>query len=429
MTRWASFVRLAGLCTAIGLVSAGFWPGESWAQGEISQTDEEADKAQYEAAKTQADVLALCQLVEANYAYLEGREAIWSEACETGAVDALDPQSHTPAGRVALLERMIDQLHDNHISLNTNTSVSPRLVPSGSDYFLALDGDRAMVTAVRPKSGAASAGLQVGDEVIAINGVPIADAAFERIQAARDDVSAERYSWAMNAQAAGYRGAARRVQVRRDGDTLTLDLGDPEPQDVEKLVTYAVLPGNVGYIRFEDSLGEAATVAEFDEALDMLRGVGSWIIDLRNTPGGGNTGTAEPILGRFIRGVKPYQRSGPRWHGDEVRYVSSRGPWRVRGRVAVLAGHWTGSMGEGMAMGFDGLRRGRVFGSDMAKLAGGVEAFELPGSGISVRFPAYDLLHVRGGSRHHWHPPYRVLADNGDGPDFALNEALAWVRR
>ncbi|MEQ9314876.1 MAG: S41 family peptidase, partial [Henriciella sp.] len=286
----------------------------------------------------------------------------------------------------------------------------------------------ARVTAVRPGSGAAEAGVQVGDIVTALNDKSVIASVASRIRAGREEVTAARLGWAMNAQAAGYRGSSRTVTVLRDGAPVVLNLGEPEPIATSKAVSWQVLDNGVGYIRIEDSLSDEATVEAFDAALEELKGSRRWIVDLRNTPGGGNTGVAEPIMGRFISGVKPYQRSGPRWRGQPVRYVASRGPWRARGKVAVLVGRWTGSMGEGMAIGFDGLRRARVFGSDLAGLAGGVEGFDLPGSGIRVRFPTYDLSHINGISRHEWRPPYPVVADNGDGPDLALEAALDWLR-
>ncbi|MGB3624471.1 MAG: S41 family peptidase [Henriciella sp.] len=375
------------------------------------------------------DVLAFCELVRARYAYIDSRREVWDETCDMAREEAQLAKAQTPSGHLALLERMVDQLHDNHVSLNTNSAVSPRLVPSGSDVWLSLDGGVAKVHAVRPLSGASVAGLKVGDAVTHLNGVPVLAAATARILAARGTVTSQRLDWAINAQAAGYRGAPRIASVLRDGEIIELDLGVPEPAAPPHKVSWRRLPGNIGYIRIEDSLGDEATIEAFDDALAELKDARRWVIDLRNTPGGGNTGVAEPIMGRFIRGVKPYQRSGPRWHGQPVRYVASRGPWRARGKVAVLVGRWTGSMGEGMAVGFDGLRRARVFGSDMAGLAGGVEGFNLPGSGIGVRFPTYDLLHIKGQSRHEWSPPYRVIADNGDGPDLALEAALEWLRR
>ncbi|MEM5517912.1 S41 family peptidase [Henriciella sp. AS95] len=411
------FWTVSGLCLIA--LNAPFSAAYSYALEEPVDSEETRE--------VKADVLAFCELVRSRYAYFESRAEIWAQTCSLALEEAETPAAQTTSGHLAVLERMVDQLYDNHVSLNINSSTSPRLVPSGSDYWMSMESGVPVVLAVRPGSGAAAAGLRVGDVVRQINGQPPLAAASERIRAATNVVSATRLTWALNAQGAGYRGAERRLVVQRGRELIDLDLGDPEPDAAEALVTARLLPGKIGYLRIEDALGNEDTVEAFDAALDTLKGAKRWIIDLRNTPGGGNTATAEPILGRFIGGVKPYQRSGPRWRGERTRYVASRGPWRVRGKVAVLVGRWTGSMGEGMAIGFDGLKRGRVFGTSMAGLAGGVEGFELPGSGWSVRFPTYDLLHIRGESRHHWRPPYPVIADNGDGADLALQAAMNWL--
>jgi len=412
---------MASLCTvAAPSVHHGF------AQSSAGQTQ---DFPTAERSDAERDVDALCALVREHYVYFAPREDVWDATCESAKVTARTDAAATPAGHLKLLESMLDQLWDNHVSLDVNSPTSPRLVPSGSDYWIEFKAGNAVVTAVRPGSGAADAGLAVGDRIVAMNGIPVLSAASDRLRHGRNAVSEARLNWALNAQAAGYRGQLRGVTVERGGTELNLLLNEPMPEPSGELVTYQRLEGNIGYIRIEDSLGDDAAVAAFDAALEELKGASGWVIDLRNTPGGGNTGVAEPMLGRFIRGVKPYQKAGPRWEGEGVRHVASRGPWRVRGRVAVLAGRWTGSMGEGLAIGFDGLRRARVFGSPMAALAGGVEGFKLPASGWSVRLPSYNLYHIRGMERHAWHPPYAVVADNGAGPDLALQAAKDWLKR
>lgn len=412
---------MASLCTvAAPSVHQGF------AQSSAGQAQ---DFPTVERSEAERDVDALCALVREHYVYFAPREDAWDATCESAKSTARTDAAATPAGHLKLLESMLDQLWDNHVSLDVNSPTSPRLVPSGSDYWIDFIGGNAVVTAVRPGSGAAEAGLAVGDRVVAMNGIPVLGAASDRIRHGRNAVSEARLVWALNAQAAGYRGQFRGVTVERGGTELNLLLKEPMPEPSGELVTYQRLEGNIGYIRIEDSLGDDAAVAAFDAALEALNGASGWIIDLRDTPGGGNTGVAEPMLGRFIGGVRPYQKAGPRWEGEAVRHVASRGPWRVRGRVAVLAGRWTGSMGEGLAIGFDGLRRARVFGSPMAALAGGVESFELPASGWSVRLPSYNLYHIKGMERHVWHPPHAVVADNGDRQDLALQAAKDWLKR
>ena len=412
---------MASLCT-VAAPSVHHGSAQSSAgQGQDFPTVERSD--------AERDVDALCALVREHYVYFAPRETVWEATCENAKLTARTDAAAAPAAHLKLLESMLDQLWDNHVSLDVNSPTSPRLVPSGSDYWIDFKAGNAVVTAVRPGSGAAEAGLVVGDRVVAIDGIPVLGAASDRIRHGRDAVSEARLVWALNAQAAGYRGQMRGVTVERGGTELDLILNEPMPEPSGELVTYQRLEGNIGYIRIEDSLGDDAAVAAFDAALEKLEGASGWVIDLRNTPGGGNTGVAEPMLGRFIRGVKPYQKAGPRWEGEAVRHVASRGPWRVKGRVAVLAGRWTGSMGEGLAIGFDGLRRARVFGSPMAALAGGVESFELPASRWSVRLPSYNLYHIKGMERHVWHPPHAVIADNGAGPDLALQAATGWLKR
>ena len=84
-------------------------------------------------------------------------------------------------------------------------------------------------------------------------------------------------------------------------------------------------------------------------------------------------------------------------------------------------------MGEGMAIGFDGMKRGVVVGGPMAGLAGGVEVFNLPATDTNLRLPAYALTHVDGTQRQEWAPEERVQPDAGGTEDPALARALALV--
>ena len=80
---------------------------------------------------------------------------------------------------------------------------------------------------------------------------------------------------------------------------------------------------------------------------------------LARHPSGGNSSVARGILGRFVDRELPYQKhvlpaeereTGIRRSGLEL--VSPRA-FRYARPVAVLVDHWTGSMGEGLAIGFD----------------------------------------------------------------------------
>ncbi len=368
-----------------------------------------------------ADIEAACELVANRYAYHDKLALNLDSFCNDMANEAADKQNSVP-----VLEKLIASLRDNHVSLNTNTSVSPRLVPTGADYTVQPNGKgKAIITGVRPGSSAALAGLSPGDKIVAIDGRPIDSivTAWDAYWSGDRDVSLDMV--ALNQAAAGRRGTQRSLTLKTDQGERQIHLKDPVPQGQNSPVTCQILSGNTLYLRFNNSLGDADTVAAFDSAITDHMNTRRWIIDLRDTPSGGDTDVAEPILGRFIEKRSNYQRYGTPDSGYIDRYVDPRGPWTITGNVIILVGNWTGSMGEGLAVGFDALGVGDVVGSRMAGLRGGIENLDLP-SGLTLRLPTYDLTHMDGTPRHDWMPPYKQVADNGSGPDKALAQAI-WM--
>ncbi|MCU0633919.1 MAG: S41 family peptidase [Gemmatimonadaceae bacterium] len=413
-----------------------------------------------------ADVAATAEAISTRYVYLADRGVNWPAAVARtlGAADSVRGTRAT----ITLLEPLLEQLWDSHVSLRANTARSPRLVPSGLDLWAewrrTRDGrERAVVTAVRPDFSAAQAGVRPGMTILAIDDVPIADAVSRRLGAdLPHPVPPTARDWALLAELAGRRATPRRLRVADVGGAVrTVALDQPghrspseqlpvPPVEVRVLdadgrlvpVTAGSTAGAIGYVRL-NALGDEASVAAFDTTLETLRGARALVLDLRNTPGGGNTSVAEPILGRFITDTLGYQRVVPRDGSPWVRTVAPRGPWTWTRPVAVLVGRWTGSMGEGMAIAFDGMRargrpRGVVVGTRMAGLAGAVEEVTLPCSGVGLGFPTARLLHLDGTPRERWRPP--VLVDLMDEVhpqhtsasgthDLVLARALRLLRR
>jgi len=205
---------------------------------------------------------------------------------------------------------------DNHASLGVNTGISPWLVPSGSDMWLELQGTSVVVTGVRHDGAAAHAGIQPGDVVMSIDGKMPIEAALARIRTGKADVPPTRMAWALNAAGADYRGQSRTLVLVRGGQRLETQLGDPAPAKLDHPISLdhsisARMIGDVGYIRFNDSLGDDDTVAAFDAAVEGLRGAKGWIVDVRDTPSGGSTDVAEPIMGRFVTLAADYQITRP----------------------------------------------------------------------------------------------------------------------
>lgn len=368
------------------------------------------------------DVRSFCKVVPEQYAYFDARAHYWEETCKRAEKEATLLKSKS--GSLEVLERMIDDLYDPHISLNTNNQKSPRLIPSGSDIWVDRIGGNYVVAAVRPLSGAAKAGVAVGDQLLNFNGMKPLELASTRIHSGDTEPNEQRMTWAINAAIAGNRIDPRNLIVRRGDDKLSFEMDFPEVSHPDNTISYETLSERVGYIRFNDSLGNSASISAFNEALNALRETKGLIIDLRQTPGGGNTDVAEPILGRFIEEERAYQRTVFRSGFSKNRKVKPTGAWTYKSPVIVLVGRWTGSMGEGMAIGFDGMERGQVIGSKMAGLAGGTESIKLKETGLTLSLPTYDLHHINGTPRHYWETSEIFVADNGNEEDLLLKRAI-----
>ncbi|MFN2602728.1 MAG: S41 family peptidase [Gemmatimonadaceae bacterium] len=354
-----------------------------------------------------ADVDALWFAVRDRYVYLREKPVDWQRARLI-----YDKQADTVTSRrslVGVLERMLDELYDAHATLRTNTAQSFRIVPSGADLWAEWRRGKAIVTAVRPGFAAEQAGIRPGMNVLAINGVPIDDAVSARLGAALTKGTDDARQWALLSALAGRHDIPRAFRVAlSDGKVSDIVVDEPGRHEVDAAdnlppVEWRLINGSIAYVRL-NALGVERSVPAFDSALAALRGSKGLVLDLRNTPGGGNTSVAEPIMGRLISREEGYQRVIPRAESAYVRRVSPRGPWSYTNPVVVLVNRWTGSMGEGMAIGLDGMHRATVVGTPMAGLAGAVDDITLPCSGFRAGLPTARLTHIDGTPRERWVP-------------------------
>lgn len=369
-----------------------------------------------------ADIRQVCAELPGKYVYFSERKPIWGDACAKALLEI--EQAETGLQFLRILERLLDDLYDPHISLNTNSASSPRLLPSGTDIWLEPENQAQVIVAVRPGGGAAHVGIKVGDKLVSFNALSSSELIATRVHSKSEINSTQRQVWALNAAVAGYRNEPRLIVVERDSVQISLKLSDPEPERADETVSARVLQTGVGYIRFNNSLGNSDTISAFNDALDDLSDSKGLVIDLRDTPGGGNTGVAEPILGRLVSVNTPYQITVDPKRGPTTRSISPTGPWAYDQPIVTLVGRWTGSMGEGMAVGLDGMARAELMGDCMAGLAGGTDDLLLAQSGISIRIPAYDLTHIDGTPRHLWCLEAPQTADMGNEEDTLLKRAI-----
>jgi carboxyl-terminal processing protease len=378
-----------------------------------------------------ADFAAFCDFVREEYAYFDAKKTDWDRTCAFYA-----PRAAAAADRdafVGVLERAMAELYDHHAHLGTNTGHSPRLVPTQSQVFGAWREGKVVIVAVRDGSPAKNAGVRTGMRVLEVDGQPIETAvhALEpELLRAPDPAARE---WALQLALAGQRvNAVIRLSVADGGAARDLTFAAPGNSSPDDLLSYELL-GDVAHIRINNSLGQDALVKAFDEALGKSANARAVIIDLRDTASGGVSSVARGIMGRFVHTPMPYQRheyvAEFRANGVKriwVEYVAPRAPV-FAGPVVVLAGHWTGSMGEGIAIGLNAARNAPVLGEPMAHLLGALNQLNLPNSDIPVRVPAEKLFHVDGTPRERFVPCHVAPAGAATG-DVELDAALKLAR-
>jgi Periplasmic protease len=74
----------------------------------------------------------------------------------------------------------------------------------------------------------------------------------------------------------------------------------------------------------------------------------------------------------------------------------------------VLVGRWTGSMGERMAIGFDGMSRAKIIGTEMNRLAGEIKTINLLNSDFAYQLSFEKLYHINGALQEKFVPFYYV---------------------
>ena len=321
---------------------------------------------------------------------------------------------------VGLLEELVEHLCDHHAHLGVNTPSSPRLVPSGADVWATHRADEAVITNVRAGSAAERSGLRPSMRIVSIGGLPVARAVDDRLPQAVNRDHPDARDWALRTLLAGRHGTSVSLEVETESGPVVATFEPGQWRRPEVPLTASHLDGEVAYVRLHNSLGQDALIPAWDAALARFKETRGLVLDLRDTPGGGDAAVARPLMGRLVAATVPYQRherSDPeRRRGSRTwtEQVEPRGPFTYDKPMAVLVGRWTGSMGEGVAIALDGMERADVFGSPMAGLRGAIETLDLKHTKIPVRVPAERLYHVDGTPREAFLPPFRVEAGPGD---------------
>jgi carboxyl-terminal processing protease len=303
------------------------------------------------------------------------------------------------------------------------------IIPTSSDLFGIYDGVAFRIGDVRADGDALARGIRPGATVLRIDGQTPRAAIEEITGRTFSTLSPTQIGFAFNVALAGHRKRVRSMEVAEGKRRSTVVLAATSDQtkrvqagpllDVER-------HGALGIIRINNALGDQALIGQFSQALAKLADTTTLLIDLRNTPSGGNTSVARGIMGHFVDHDRPYQTHvipyEARVLGPMRKFTEYVAPYGARyaGKVYVAGGHWTGSMGEGLMIGFDAIGATTV-GTDHAHLLGALHNETIDGSAAKVDLGTEQLFTVTGLPREAYRPQlYLTRAERSQSSDPVL---------
>ncbi len=243
-------------------------------------------------------------------------------------------------------------------------------------------------------------GLRVGDEIVAIDGLPVEqyvrDSIAPYVSAATPQDRAVREYWYELLRGAADRPV--RLTVRHAGGSTAVIAVPRSPyQDVVRTpgVTERRLAGNVGYVAI-NNFEQDSIVPWFDAAMSRLGGVAALVIDVRHN-GGGNSDPGNQIVRRlsnrvsltseaWTRAYLPVIRAwgmgiGRHWFPPDTLTPHPEVHYGMP--VALLVGPATFSAAEDFTVAFRQMGRGIIVGEPTGGNTGQPMFFPLPGGGAA----------------------------------------------
>jgi len=371
----------------------------------------------------QKDFKQYWNIVNESFAYFDTQKTNWIKVKEIyqNEVDNIKTKNDF----IRLLEKCNSELYNGHVGLNTNLNSSSKLIPSQTDIWVKKIDEKYIIKSLREDFNAEAVGLKVGMEIIKFNDEKIEIAIQKFLPKSFSNHDDRVFEFSVNTLLAGTHDTPRKITVQIDGKEKHFfpdQLKDKFKSSPPRLLDKMIFENNIGYIKINNSLGNKDLIKEFDNAIEEMievetRGL---ILDLRETPSGGNNTVGKAILGRFTEKEFPYQRY--RYVYDEkdsdvehvwTELVMPRGETYLR-PIIILAGYWTGSMGEGIVIGFDAMEQTNlIVGTPLADLLGAVWSYQLDETGIGFQIPGIKLYHSNGTPREDFEP-HVVIKTNKD---------------
>lgn len=339
------------------------------------------------------------------------------------------------------LHRATYAFTDPHLGYGPRDDADFNVIPSASDLQIGYASGRYRVLDVRAGSAALKAGVRSGWTLVSVEGQSLNEHVTSVFTDLVDVPSEAQRAYAATLAANGRRvGDRTMVFEKPDNSRETLTLVNPRVLGAEVMTRPAIETRrldaegglNIAVLRINNRLGDNDFITAFDTALATVTDADGIILDLRNTPSGGNAEVGRSIMGHFTNTLKPFQIhekpslerefTVPRRFTEQVY---PREPFNDPNKTIVLGGYWTGSMGEGIVIGMDAIGV-KTIASDMGDLLGGMSNFSFDNGAITLAIPTETLFHVDGTPREDFIANTALLSADSDedGSDPAIRAAL-----
>ncbi|MDY0962590.1 MULTISPECIES: S41 family peptidase [Massilia] len=305
-----------------------------------------------------------------------------------------------------VLMQLAPLLRDGHTNIFAPQELQERF-DARPPIVTELVGDTVLVIAVN--STALAGRLKVGDELVAVDGVPVKRHAEEKVapfvsSSTPQDHALRTYSYQL---LSGDAAEPVRLTLRDSAGRLREESVARGPQDLSKYEKFGfrMLAGDVAYLSL-DHFDSDEGVKAFTKALPQIMRAKGLVIDVRRN-GGGSTAHGERILEHLTRQAIPramsFMRGTSIVAGHQARLVAWEPVARsapahssdgdvYEGPVAVLTGAATFSAAEDFVLAFNALKRGATIGATTGGSTGQPMNIRLPGGGWGRICIKRDLL-------------------------------------
>lgn len=333
------------------------------------------------------------------------------------------------------LMQLAPLLHDGHTNIYPPVAIQKQFWANPS-LTTGLVAGHVLVLAVNSPR-VASAGVRVGDEIVAIDGVEAHRYAEQRVapyvsSSTSQDRAVRMYSYQL------LHGDHRHpvaLQLRHASGKVSAATLSREPDDAAQarsLFQWRMLDGDIVYLSLDEFEDDRALKA-FIQAWPKIRKAKGLILDVRRN-GGGSSRPGEIILSYLSKFPVPTAYSTSRIYSSAAHASGDLSmKWKplpdtdspferahsehFDGPVVLLIGPRTFSAAEDFTMMFDAMKRGLLVGETTGGSTGNPLQFGLPGGGTARICAKRDT-----------YPDGRVFVGTGISPDLAVSPTVADIR-